>query len=57
MKYRICFIVSLLYFNISFGQIPKNFFVDDADGVDFIQFEFYVNDEAKIVEALSLIHI
>ncbi|MFC4632583.1 hypothetical protein ACFO3O_01615 [Dokdonia ponticola] len=41
--------ISILLFIMSTNaQIQKNFFVDDANGVDFVRFNVCVNDEAKI---------
>ncbi|EDP70758.1 hypothetical protein FBALC1_08363 [Flavobacteriales bacterium ALC-1] len=53
-KPKFIFLIFLLIANFSQSQIQKDFFVDDANGVDFLRVKFCVNDEAKIFDVESI---
>lgn len=47
-------LIILITSNFSHCQIQKDFFIEDANGVDFVRVKFCVNDKAQIFNVESL---
>ncbi|UNY99871.1 hypothetical protein MQE36_05860 [Zhouia spongiae] len=47
---RIIYLLALLVFSNTFGQVQKKFFVEDVKSIEYVTVNFCVNDQAKISE-------